>query len=119
MNVTDQGASGGGIPEITPTELNERMANGQPIALLDVREPHEPEIADLPDWGQKLIPLRELPDRLDELDPEEPLVLYCRSGARSGFATRFLHEQGFEQAVNLRGGMLAWRDEVDPSIQEY
>jgi adenylyltransferase/sulfurtransferase len=84
-----------------------------------VREPNEPEIADLPDWGQKLIPLRELPDRLDELDPQEPLVLYCRSGARSGFATQFLLEQGFEQVWNLKGGMLGWKKEVDPSIQAY
>jgi adenylyltransferase/sulfurtransferase len=119
VSVPDPKAQDGGIPEITPTELNERMTKGQPIALVDVREPHEPAIADLPDWGQKLIPLRELPDRLDELDPDAPLVLYCRSGSRSGFATRFLREQGFEQVWNLKGGMLGWKREVDPSIQEY
>jgi adenylyltransferase/sulfurtransferase len=117
--VTDPRASGNEIPEITPTELNERMAKGQPIVLVDVREPHEPAIADLPEWGQKLIPLRELPDRLDELDPDQPLVLYCRSGSRSAFATQFLRDQGFEQVWNLKGGMLGWKKEVDPSIQAY
>ncbi|MEX1258302.1 MAG: rhodanese-like domain-containing protein [Gemmatimonadota bacterium] len=117
--MTDGKAPGSEIPEITPTELNERMTKGQPITLVDVREPHEPEIADLPAWGQKLIPLRELPDRLDELQHDEPLVLYCRSGSRSGFATRFLREQGFEKVWNLKGGMLGWKREVDPSIQEY
>jgi adenylyltransferase/sulfurtransferase len=119
VNVADASPQGNEIPEITPTELNDRMAKGQPIALIDVREPHEPEIADLPDWGQKLIPLRELPDRLDELDPDEALVVYCRSGSRSAFATQFLRDRGFGQVWNLKGGMLAWKREVDPSTQAY
>lgn len=117
--MTDPKATGSEIPEITPTELNQRMQQGQPIKLIDVRELHEPEIADLPDWGQELIPMREFVDRMDEIDPDEPVVLYCRSGARSGWATRQLVEQGYTQVWNLKGGLLAWKVEVDPSIQEY
>lgn len=117
--MNDSSAQGSEIPEITPTELNERMRGGESIRLIDVRELHEPQIADLPDWGQELIPMREFLDRMDEIDPEAEVVLYCRSGARSGWAVRQLLESGYTKVWNLRGGILGWKQEVDPSIQEY
>jgi adenylyltransferase/sulfurtransferase len=107
------------IPEITPIELSERLERGEPIALVDVRELHEREIADLPERGQLRIPIGELLGRLSELDPEAPLVLYCRSGSRSGWATRHLVSRGFTRARNLKGGLLGWKAEVDPNIQAY
>lgn len=107
------------LPEIGPAELERRLAMDQPIVLLDVREPFEKEIADLPEKGQLRIPMGEVPERLGELDPEAPLVVYCRTGGRSGRVVRFLQAQGFRQAMNLRGGVMGWREEVDPSLTEY
>jgi adenylyltransferase/sulfurtransferase len=86
---------------------------------VDVREPHEYAIADLPPAGQKKIPMRELAARADELDRDAELVLYCRSGARSGRAAAHLMVRGFERVWNLKGGVLQWREEVDPSLQAY
>ncbi len=108
-----------GIPEISPTELRDRLEQAQPLVLLDVREPHEAEIADLPEVGQHRIPMGELLERLDELDPDAPLVVYCRSGSRSAWAVRQLQGRGFEEVWNLEGGVLGWRAEVDPSLEAY
>ena len=108
-----------GIPEITPTELKARLDLKDPLVLVDVREPHEPGIADLPEAGQVLIPLREIPNRADELDPESEVILYCRSGARSGKALLLLRERGFTRLLNLQGGVLKWREDVDPSLRAY
>ena len=108
-----------GVPEITPTELRQRMDQEQPLVLLDVREPFEREIADLPDYGQRLIPMGEIPDRLEELDPDDPIVVYCRSGGRSARIVQFLRASGFSNVLNLKGGVLGWRAEVDPSLREY
>ena len=105
--------------EMTPRELSQRLKQEQPVVLLDVRQPHEREIADLPESGQLRIPLDELPDRVDELDPDVNLVIYCRSGARSGQAAEFLSARGFAHVYNLVGGILRWREEVDPSVQAY
>ena len=107
------------VPEITATELKARMDRGEVPALLDVREHFERRIADLPDHGQTRIPTSEVLQRLDELDRDRPLVIYCRSGSRSAWATRLLHERGFGNAFNLKGGILAWREEVDPTVQAY
>ena len=107
------------IPELSPTELSGKLEKGEPLALVDVREPHEKEIADLPEVGQLRIPLGHLLDRVAELDRDEPLVLYCRSGSRSGWATQELLARGFDNVWNLKGGLLAWKVEVDPSIQAY
>ena len=104
------------IPEISPTELFELMASDSPPLLLDVREPDEYEAANL---GGTLIPLGELPDRLDEIEghkSDERIVVHCRSGGRSGQAVQMMHASGFSNAVNLRGGLHAWADEVDPSV---
>ena len=107
------------VPEISATELKARLDGGDAIALVDVREEYEREIADLPEVGQKWIPLAELLERAPELEQERPLVLYCRSGSRSGFATSALLGMGFTNVWNLKGGLLAWKEEVDPTIQAY
>ena len=107
------------LPEISVRELDERMGQGDALLLVDVREPHEREIADLPKAGQLRIPCGELLERVNELEREAPMILYCRSGSRSGWATRELRALGFENVWNLRGGLLAWKDDVDPSIRAY
>lgn len=107
------------IPEITPSELKARLDRNDPIVLVDVREPHERAIADLPEVGQKRIPLREVAARAGELDPAAELILYCRSGGRSGKAALQLRGLGFERVVNLTGGVLKWREDVDPSLRTY
>lgn len=109
----------GELPEISVTELDERLERGDPLSLVDVREPHEREIADLPEVGQLRIPLGQLLDRVSELDRELPVILYCRSGSRSGWATQELRALGLENVWNLKGGLLAWKDDVDPSIPAY
>jgi len=108
-----------GLPQITPTELRQRMDREEPLVLLDVREPFEREIADLPAYGQRLIPMGEIPAHLDELDADDPIVVYCRSGARSARIVQFLRASGFSNVLNLKGGILGWRMEVDPSLREY
>ena len=105
--------------EIAPTELKERLDRGDEVELVDVREPFEWRIANLEDYGARLIPMGELEGRIDELDPERETVFICRSGARSGDVTRYLRERGFERARNLRGGMMAWGEEVDSNVPRY
>ena len=109
----------GELPEMSATELKARLDGGDVIALVDVREEYEREIADLPEVGQKRIPLGRLMERTPELERELPLVLYCRSGSRSGFATSALLAMGFTNVWNLKGGLLAWKEEVDPTIRAY
>lgn len=107
------------IPAITPTELKERMDRRESLLLVDVREPFEKDLADLPDYERVRIPMDDFEERAGELDPDRELVLYCRSGARSGWATRYLRERGYSRAFNLEGGVLGWREEVDPSLDTY
>lgn len=107
------------VPEITATELKARLDQGEVPVLLDVREHFERRIADLPEHGQFRIPTGEVLQRMGELDRTTPLVIYCRSGSRSAWAARLLHERGFEHVLNLKGGVLAWRAEVDPTLQAY
>jgi adenylyltransferase/sulfurtransferase len=109
----------GGVPEITPTELKERLDRGDRVTVVDVREPWEWEIGNLGAHGARLIPLNDLPSRMDELNPEDEIVMQCRSGARSARAAEFLLGQGFAKVSNLEGGILRWSDEVDPSIPKY
>jgi adenylyltransferase/sulfurtransferase len=109
----------GELPEISVTELEERLDRGDELSLVDVREPQEREIADLPEVGQLRIPLGQLLNRVSELELDIPVILYCRSGSRSGWATQELRALGFENIWNLKGGLLAWKDDVDPSISAY
>lgn len=108
-----------GVPEIEPTELKARMDAGDAPVLLDVREPYEKDIADLPEVGQLRIPLGDVAARFGELSRDDELVVYCRSGGRSGSVVQFLQAQGFEKAINLRGGVLGWQEDVDPSLTRY
>lgn len=107
------------VPEITPAELKERLDRGDPLVLVDVREPFEAKIADLPDHDQKRIPTGDFPQRYGELDPESEIVVYCRSGSRSAWAVAILRNQGYEHVLNLQGGVLGWRESVDPSLPAY
>ena len=107
------------IPEISAADLKQRMDDGDTVVLVDVREPFERDIADLPDYGQLRIPVNEFEERMEELDPGTPIVVYCRSGARSGWAVQRLQESGYGSVLNLRGGILGWRAEVDPSLKAY
>jgi adenylyltransferase/sulfurtransferase len=111
--------SDGDVPEITPTELKARLDAGKVPVLVDVREYYEADIADLPEVGQLRIPMAELTERVAEMERDAELVLYCRSGARSDRAVRFLLRQGYAKVYNLKGGMLAWRNEVDPDVPAY
>lgn len=107
------------VREITPTELKARLDSGDVPLLLDVREHFERDIADLPDQGQLRIPTGELVTRTGELDRDREIVVYCRSGGRSEWAAKLLMDKGFENVLNLRGGVLGWREEVDPSLRAY
>ena len=104
------------IPEITPKELKTRLDRGDDIYILDVREPHEYQICNL---HGHLIPLGDLPKRVSELDSSREIVAHCRSGKRSADAVQFLTQAGFRKIWNLKGGILAWSDEVDPSVPKY
>jgi len=105
------------VPTISVRELKAKMDNGEPLTLIDVREPFEYEIARIE--GSRLIPLGELETRISELPKTGALVLQCHSGGRSEHAARLLQEAGFENAVNLQGGIDAWSVEVDPAVPRY
>ena len=107
------------IPEIDVRELKRRLDQGDPLTLIDVREPGEWDIGNLEPYGAKLIPMGELEQRMAEIDPADEVVLYCRSGARSGRVLEYMREQGYDRLWNLKGGMLAWSDQIDPSIPKY
>src|SRR5436309_1831082 len=104
------------VPEITPRELKSRLDHGDDIFILDVREPHEYQICNL---KGHLLPLGELTRRVHELDSSREIVAHCRSGKRSAEAVDFLRKAGFRKILNLKGGILAWSDEVDPSVPKY
>jgi adenylyltransferase/sulfurtransferase len=107
----------GGVPEITAQELDAFRARSADLVILDVREPYEVQICRI--QGSTVIPLGELPKRVNELDPSRPLVVHCKVGGRSAKAVAFLRENGFPQALNLKGGILSWIDKVDPSQPKY
>ena len=103
--------------EIGPLEVKAKMDRGDRFVLIDVREPHEYQICRIP--GAKLIPLGELPKRVNELDTAVEIVAHCKSGVRSGKACDFLRQAGFRKVKNMTGGILAWSDKVDPSVPKY
>jgi len=105
------------VPEVSVEDLKAMRDRGDSIVLLDVREPHEYAIADLPDTVK--IPLGALPARFLELPSDQELVIYCRSGARSAHAVGFLRQRGYDKAKNLEGGILAWQERIDPSLRRY
>jgi adenylyltransferase/sulfurtransferase len=103
--------------EIDPVGLKQRLDNKEDVFILDVREPHEYDICRLE--GSTLIPLGELPKRVSELNSADDIVVHCRSGVRSAKAVDFLRKAGFRKVKNLTGGILAWSDQVDPSVPKY
>ena len=107
------------VPEIDVEELRARIGVGQPPRIIDVREPHEWSISNLGAYGARLVPLGQLQDVLDELDPAEDVVIYCRTGHRSAIAVKQLAAVGFDRALNLRGGINEWARRIDPSLPTY
>jgi sulfur-carrier protein adenylyltransferase/sulfurtransferase len=110
-------AAAGGPAEITVEELKGRLDRGERVFILDVRNPEEYEICRIP--GSTLLPLPSLPQRFRELDAGRETVVHCKSGMRSQKAIGFLRQQGFTKLVNLKGGILAWADRIDPSVPKY
>ena len=106
-----------GIKELNAIQLKAELDEGRELFLLDVRNPMEREICCLE--GSHLIPLDQLMNRIHELDSAHDMVVYCRSGARSAQAIQMMQQAGFRKLRNLRGGILAWSDEVDPSVPKY
>ncbi|WP_435016795.1 molybdopterin-synthase adenylyltransferase MoeB [Tundrisphaera sp. TA3] len=102
---------------ISPRELKDRIDRGEKPFILDVRNPEEIDICRIA--GSIVIPLPELPKRIGELDPATPMVVHCKSGMRSQKAIDLLKGQGFQKLSNLTGGILAWIEEVDPSLPKY
>ena len=105
------------LAEITPIELKAALATSHPPLVLDVRNPEEIAICRIA--GSTVIPLPELPNRLDELDRSRSMVVHCKSGVRSAKAITLLQGAGFSRLTNLKGGVLAWIKEVDPSLPTY
>ena len=105
-----------GIPEMQVEELKRRLDAGESLYVLDVREPHEYQICNI---GGHLIPLGDLPKRVNELDSSREIVAHCRSGVRSAKAVGFLQQAGFKKVHNLAGGILAWADRIDPKMPKY
>ncbi len=106
------------LEEITATELKKRLDSGEDLQLIDVREPHEYEIAKIP--NTKLIPLGEVIKRKSEIDENRTTIVNCKGGVRSAKAIRALQEIGFNgKLINLKGGIGAWSDEVDASVPKY
>src|SRR5579864_4992865 len=104
------------VPAIEPEELKRRLDAGDDIFVLDVREPHEYQICNINGY---LLPLGDLPKRVNELDSSREIVAHCRSGVRSAKAVDFLRQAGFKKVKNLTGGILAWADKVDPKMPKY
>jgi sulfur-carrier protein adenylyltransferase/sulfurtransferase len=109
--------AGGSATEISVTDLKARMDRGEDVFVLDVREPHEYEINRIP--GSTLIPLGDLAERFGELDANREIIAQCKSGMRSARAASFRREHGFKNVKNLKGGILAWVDQIDPSQPKY
>lgn len=107
-----------GSAEITVTELSQRLKGREEVQIIDVREPHEYEIARIP--GTRLIPLGQVVNRMGEIDASQETVMHCKAGVRSAKAIEALKQAGFTgRLINLRGGITAWSDEVDPSVPKY
>jgi rhodanese-related sulfurtransferase len=105
------------VPELSAAELKRRLDAGEPLQVLDVREPWECAIVSLP--GSLQIPLQQLPRRVGELSRDAQIVALCKVGGRSRRAAEFLHSSGFSNVTNLSGGIDAWIRDVDPTLPSY
>lgn len=100
--------------EISVRELQSKLAKGEDLLLIDVREPLEFETGNI---GGKPIPMGDILNRMDEIPTEKMVVIHCKSGGRSGNVIRYLSsEKGFQNLYNLTGGIVAWKNEIDPTI---
>lgn len=104
------------IPDISVQELKALRDENADFLLLDVRNPDEYAICHL---GGRLIPFKDLPDHLHELNPEQHIIIHCHAGGRSARATQFLIQQGYKNVHNLRGGITAWANEIDTTMPKY
>lgn len=110
------------VVELDPRTLRDRLDGGEPITLLDVREPDERAFAAIPAAADLFIPMREIPDRLDAIRDalaRGPVVVYCHHGARSLHVARWLAAHGLPGVLNLQGGVDAWSVAVDPAVPRY
>lgn len=106
------------MPEITATELKQRLDNGEDIQIVDVREANEVAVARLPNSVH--IPLAQVLNRKAEIDPARETVVHCKMGGRSAKAIEALKRSGFTgNLLNLKGGITAWSNDVDPSVPKY
>ena len=106
------------MPEITATELKRRLDAGEDLQIIDVREAQEVAVARLPDSTH--IPLAQVVSRMSEIDPARETVVHCKMGGRSAKAIEALTRAGFAgKLVNLKGGITAWSNDVDPSVPKY
>lgn len=106
------------MEEITATELKARLDRGDDLQIIDVREPNEYEAARLE--GSKLIPLGQVVNRKDEIDESRETVVHCKLGGRSAKAIEALQRAGFKgRLLNLKGGITAWSNDVDPNVKKY
>ncbi len=105
------------MKEKTVQELKAMLDNKENFQLIDVREPYEHEMADI---GGDKIPMGEIPVSLDKIAKDKPVVIYCRSGNRSGQVCNYIaQELQLENIYNLKGGILAWAGEIDESMDKY
>ena len=103
--------------EIDAVSLKAKLDHGDKFTLIDVREPNEFQIARIP--GSTLIPLGDLPKRLNELDPSAEYVMHCKMGGRSAKAVELMKQSGFKNVLNMTGGITAWSEKVDPTVPKY
>lgn len=102
--------------EITVEQLKAFRDEKKPIQLIDCRQPDEYAAANI---GGTLIPMNEIPQHLEEFDPDKELIVMCRTGSRSAMVTEFLRRNGFPNAQNLKGGIYDWHDKVDQNVPKY
>jgi len=103
--------------QILPEKAKQKLDNGHSVVFLDVREPWEYDLARIE--GAKLIPLGEIQQRINELDSESEIIVYCHHGVRSFHATMFLRQKGFPRVQNLAGGIDGWSLRIDSSVPRY
>lgn len=109
--------TGGSVDEITVRELSEKINRKDNFVLVDVREPQEYRIGNIP--GSRLIPLGDITQRSNELDTSDEIVVHCKLGGRSAQAIETLKKMGFQKLINVKGGIDAWSKEIDPSVPRY
>jgi adenylyltransferase/sulfurtransferase len=119
MRVGEEVGPRAGIPALTPADVERRVRSSRPPYLLDVREPYEWYIGNLEESGAVQIPLGQLSTRIDELPRNRDIIVFCRAGLRSADAVEELMVEGFSNVYHMEGGILAWAEQVDPSVTRY